>query len=196
MKTLKYEEVHRQEYHGLEQARACIEHFLMKVYNQKRLHSALQYCPPVEFERSLMPSPSSENRPIPKNEGALECVFQGIAESINPMWAFVCALYARYKLGPGYRLPTASRLPGDPVRGQDHPPPASPAALRARTKLKDLQEEHALAIIVLMSSGPANPRSGCSPAEPTPALAVLIDFQSPSNLPALAGSRLAKLVVI
>jgi putative transposase len=70
MKTLKYEEVHRQEYHGLEQARASIEHFLMKVYNHKRLHSALGYCPPVEFERSLMP-PSSE---IAKSEGALECV--------------------------------------------------------------------------------------------------------------------------
>ena len=60
---------------------------------------------------------------------------------------------ARYKLGPGYRLLTTSRLPGDPVRGQDHPPPSSPAVLRARTKLKDVQEGHALAIIVLMSSG-------------------------------------------
>lgn len=72
MKTLKYEEVHRQEYHGLEQARASIEHFLMKVYNQKRLHSALGYCPPVEFERSLQSPPSLE---IAKSEGALECVF-------------------------------------------------------------------------------------------------------------------------
>ena len=74
MKTLKYEEVHRQEYRGMEEARASIEHFLMKVYNQKRLHSALGYCPPVEFERSLVP-PSSENRVVPKSEGALECVF-------------------------------------------------------------------------------------------------------------------------
>ncbi len=74
MKTLKYEEVHRQEYRGMEEARAAIEHFLLKVYNDKRLHSALGYCPPVEFERSLVP-PSSENRAIPKSEGALECVF-------------------------------------------------------------------------------------------------------------------------
>jgi putative transposase len=53
MKTLKYEEVYRQEYRDLEEARASIEQFLEKVYNQKRLHSALGYRPPVEFERSL-----------------------------------------------------------------------------------------------------------------------------------------------
>jgi transposase InsO family protein len=53
MKTLKYEEVHRQEYRDLAEARASIEHFLERVYNQKRLHSALGYRPPVEFERAL-----------------------------------------------------------------------------------------------------------------------------------------------
>jgi transposase InsO family protein len=53
MKTLKYEEVHQQEYRDLADARTSIEHFLMKVYNHKRLHSALQYVPPAEFEASL-----------------------------------------------------------------------------------------------------------------------------------------------
>jgi transposase InsO family protein len=53
MKTLKYEEVHRQEYRDLAEARAAIEHFLERVYNQKRLHSALGYRPPVEFEQEL-----------------------------------------------------------------------------------------------------------------------------------------------
>jgi len=53
IKTLKYEEVYRSEYRDLAEARASIGGFLEKVYNQKRLHSALGYLPPVEFERDL-----------------------------------------------------------------------------------------------------------------------------------------------
>jgi putative transposase len=53
MKTLKYDEVHRQEYRDLAEARASIEHFLERVYNQKRLHSALGYAAPAEFEENL-----------------------------------------------------------------------------------------------------------------------------------------------
>ncbi len=53
MKTLKYEEVYRQEYRDLAEARCSIEQFLEKVYNHKRLHSALGYRPPAEFERFL-----------------------------------------------------------------------------------------------------------------------------------------------
>jgi transposase InsO family protein len=52
MKTLKYEEVHRNEYRDLAEARASIAEFLEKVYNHKRLHSALGYLPPAEFERN------------------------------------------------------------------------------------------------------------------------------------------------
>jgi putative transposase len=53
MKTLKYEEVHRNEYRNLAEARCEIGAFLDKVYNQKRLHSALGYMPPAEFEANL-----------------------------------------------------------------------------------------------------------------------------------------------
>ena len=53
MKTLKYEEIHRNEYRDLSEARASIRQFLEKVYNRKRLHSALGYLPPAEFEAHL-----------------------------------------------------------------------------------------------------------------------------------------------
>ncbi len=53
MKTLKYEEVYRTEYRDLADARLRIGEFLEKVYNAKRLHSALDYLSPVEFERRL-----------------------------------------------------------------------------------------------------------------------------------------------
>ena len=50
MKTLKYEEVYRNEYRDFQDARSSIGEFLERVYNQKRLHSALGYVPPAEFE--------------------------------------------------------------------------------------------------------------------------------------------------
>jgi putative transposase len=53
MKTLKYEEVFREDYRDLSQAHAGIGRFLEQVYNQKRLHSALGYRPPAEFEFSV-----------------------------------------------------------------------------------------------------------------------------------------------
>jgi transposase InsO family protein len=60
MKTLKYEEVYRNEYRDLAEARASIREFLEKIYNQKRLHSALGYLPPVEFEANLVAQKNKE----------------------------------------------------------------------------------------------------------------------------------------
>jgi transposase InsO family protein len=56
MKTLKYEEVHRNEYRDLIEAKTAISVFLEKVYNQKRLHSAIGYQSPAEFETELRPA--------------------------------------------------------------------------------------------------------------------------------------------
>jgi putative transposase len=61
IKTLKYEEVYRSDYRHLEEAKASIGEFLEKIYNQERLHSALGYRPPLEFEQSL-PSPRAAPR--------------------------------------------------------------------------------------------------------------------------------------
>jgi len=62
MKTLKYEEVYRSEYRDEQEARREIKRFLEKVYNEKRLHSALGYVPPAEFERSLSSQTVAEAR--------------------------------------------------------------------------------------------------------------------------------------
>jgi len=54
IKTLKYEQVYREDYRVFEEAEPGIEHFIDDIYNEKRLHSALGYLPPAEFERSLI----------------------------------------------------------------------------------------------------------------------------------------------
>jgi len=52
MKTLKQEEVYRNEYRDFHEVRSRIGEFLEGVYNRKRLHSALGYLPPAEFEQN------------------------------------------------------------------------------------------------------------------------------------------------
>ncbi len=53
IKTLKYEEVYRTEYLDFADARRRIGQFIESIYNQKRLHSALGYLAPAEFERQI-----------------------------------------------------------------------------------------------------------------------------------------------
>ncbi len=55
MRTLKYEEVYMNDYETLAEVLASVQHFIEAVYNRKRLHSAIGYLPPVEFEASLSP---------------------------------------------------------------------------------------------------------------------------------------------
>jgi len=55
MRTLKYEEVYLNDYDTLAQVLASVQHFIEAVYNRKRLHSAIGYRPPAEFEASLSP---------------------------------------------------------------------------------------------------------------------------------------------
>ena len=61
MKTLKTEEVDGKAYKDLDHARRDIGNFIDTVYNAERLHSALGYKPPVEFETDLNQSANRQH---------------------------------------------------------------------------------------------------------------------------------------
>jgi transposase InsO family protein len=52
-KTLKREEVYLKDYRTFEEAEQNLARFIEDVYNTRRLHSALGYRPPTEFEAAL-----------------------------------------------------------------------------------------------------------------------------------------------
>lgn len=60
MKTLKTEEVNGKAYATLDEARRDIGRFIDTVYNRQRLHSALGYKPPAEFEAELRHHPKPQ----------------------------------------------------------------------------------------------------------------------------------------
>jgi len=51
IRTLKYEEVYLNEYETFSDALDNIAHFIDDVYNKKRLHSAIGYRSPIDFEK-------------------------------------------------------------------------------------------------------------------------------------------------
>ena len=53
MKTLKVEEVDGRRYRNFDQASSSIGSFIEEIYNEHRLHSALDYRSPMEFEADL-----------------------------------------------------------------------------------------------------------------------------------------------
>ena len=56
MRTLKREEIYANDYRDLEHLRTNVEAFIEQYYNRCRLHSALGYKPPEEFELGLIPT--------------------------------------------------------------------------------------------------------------------------------------------
>ncbi len=64
MKTLKTEEVDGSTYRDLAHARACVGAFVEDVYNKTRLHSALDYRSPMEFEEDGLWTASRRPQPL------------------------------------------------------------------------------------------------------------------------------------
>jgi hypothetical protein len=60
MKTLKREEIHANEYRDLDDLRSNIQAFIEQYYNRHRLHSALGYQPPEEFEQAASSATASQ----------------------------------------------------------------------------------------------------------------------------------------
>jgi transposase InsO family protein len=60
MKTLKREEIYANEYRDLDHLRENVAAFIDTYYNRVRLHSALGYKPPEEFEQAAIPATISK----------------------------------------------------------------------------------------------------------------------------------------
>jgi putative transposase len=66
MKTLKQEEIRCCEYRDIDHLRANLETFIDRYYNAGRLHSALGYLSPDEFEKRAAQSTTTEIPPSPR----------------------------------------------------------------------------------------------------------------------------------
>jgi transposase InsO family protein len=76
LKTLKREEIHANDYRDLESLFTNLEAFIEQYYNRHRLHSALGYRPPEDFEKEL------EHRILPlRRSGA---IMKGFSSEVIP----------------------------------------------------------------------------------------------------------------
>jgi putative transposase len=80
IKTLKREEIYANAYENLEHLRANIEIFIEEYYNQQRLHSALGYRSPEEFERQAQCQSAAAD-----SKGATITFVAGLAQSSTGM---------------------------------------------------------------------------------------------------------------
>jgi len=104
MKTLKREEIYVSRYEDLEQLRGNLATFIDEYYNQQRLHSALGYRSPEEFERL---TECQNGRP--QGQSASMIYFDRRAQGANSA------------LGEGSEAsaPSPSRIPAEEVEGRN-----------------------------------------------------------------------------
>ena len=74
MKTLKTEEIDGRGYRDLSDATASIGQFIEEVYNRQRLHSALDYRSPMEFELAASQVLQAVHAPLAPPVTATMCV--------------------------------------------------------------------------------------------------------------------------
>ena len=108
IKTPKQEEIDGRKYQDLEDLRSHVREFIEEYYNCRRLHSALGYRSPAEFE-----SAGQTAIPHPASAAVVKLSFQGMGRSINPIRARPgLAVSARGPAGPN---PSAHRTDESPA---------------------------------------------------------------------------------
>ena len=114
MKTLKHEEIYANDYRDRDHLRANIEEFIERYYNCRRLHSALGYRPPQEFEETIARG---------ENHGPTMSFFRH-REIYRPMWdSSWRSLGATTAAAPTHRLDESPA--GYSLAGWSPPEPAS-----------------------------------------------------------------------
>jgi len=124
MKTLKQEEIHCREYGDLEDLQAHIEEFVDRYYNGQRLHSALGYRTPVEFDcRGRVATRGFDLRQrvngvdVARESGKCRAIFVlgGVKPPDGPVQL------AQLPVRPGPRLPLRRRCVDGHLHGLDRP---------------------------------------------------------------------------
>ena len=83
MKTLKREEIYANQYNDLVHLRSHIEEFIDQYYNRQRLHSALAYRSPEEFEQQTRHSDTMTQFRCPSVEFAFSAERKASTEMLG-----------------------------------------------------------------------------------------------------------------